>query len=240
MSKTKCPQCGERVKDAWAACQYCGAGLLPLSMDIANAGKQKTATGTKPLVIRPSHLEMELQRQGFSIVSQTQDRMVAVRKKRHKVIDGTDVVFVQSVANLRRSQIVEDIPRLTREAARLDPTRLRPRGWWRRFTAVVSVYLARVVEPDAEDLCRSIQAVNQPGFVLLPVAYDSTTGTTSFRRETDWQALGSSTLGAHYYPKLRFVAQRLLEPDLAPEKEPAMDYSIYHRSAEEWSEIFGD
>jgi hypothetical protein len=148
---------------------------------------------------------------GFTVVSGSDGQIAAVRQKWHWAgLTASKVnylVYLRSVSVLTSGEITADRDRLAKDARELDRSRL-PRGW--RGAVLVPVYLADQVEPTAGDLCASKPAL---GFAYFPAALDTTTGKTFFLRKTQFW-------GWQCYPWLRFIAQRLLDPEHAKKRKP--------------------
>ncbi|MHB0915103.1 MAG: hypothetical protein ACYC57_10765 [Thermoleophilia bacterium] len=154
-----------------------------------------------------------LERMGYAIVEAGTDRIVAVRNKWYWDCIATNVtfaVFVQVVTSLDAARIEADVDRLIAEVDDLDPSKL-PQGL-QKGRVVLPVYVAVSVTPDARAKLNSEMKLRFATLVF-PAALDSGTGEVFYLRTTP-------VFGSVYYSKLRFVAQSLLEPGEAPNKEP--------------------
>lgn len=157
--------------------------------------------------------QAELSRLGFDTVSQEVGQIVAVRQKWYWDVMAsklTQVVFVWAVAALTESDLRSDFGRLREYALRLDPSRL-PRGFQKGFAAI-PVYLADQVDPGAQRLLAEKPSVGF-GSIYFPAARDETTGAAHVTPNT-------AVVGRAFTPKLRFIAQRVVDPEHAPEREP--------------------
>jgi len=161
----------------------------------------------------------ELRRLGYSIASETECEIVGVRNVWHwdaAATNMTYVVFLRATGPLSRSGIEAEYPRMIETARGLDPSRL-PLGF-QHGRMIVPVYSADRVEHDAVALIEAPQPMRF-GEQVFPVAFDRSTGTAHYLRSTRlW--------GAGYAPKLRFLAQRLVEPESAPAREPLSWFMI--------------
>ena len=161
----------------------------------------------------------ELEKLGYAILSQTDDEIIAVRRKWFWDCIATNltmVLFVQAVETLTAARIEADAARMIARAKEADPSSL-PLGF-QHGRAVVLVYLAGRVEPDAQLLCSSSQKMRF-SVMFFPAALDQSSGRAYYLRSTPFW-------GSLYFGKLRYPVQRLLEPAAAPEHEPASVYGI--------------
>ena len=161
----------------------------------------------------------ELERLGYSIVSESDDEVVGVLSKWYwdaLVTKLTTVVFVRSLPVLTASDIRADAIRMTAAAKGLDPSRL-PQGLQKK-RAAIAIYLAETVEPDARQICESTQPIRLAA-LFYPAAFEFSSRTALYSGATPlW--------GGVFYAKLRYVVQRLLEPDVAPDKEPVSVFGV--------------
>jgi hypothetical protein len=161
----------------------------------------------------------ELERLGYSIVSESDQEIVGVLSKWYwdaLATKLTSVVFVRSLPVLTASEIRADAVRMTAAAKGFDPSRL-PQGL-QKNRAAIAVYLAETVEPDARQICESPQPIRLAA-LFYPAALESSSGTVLYSGATPlW--------GGVFYAKLRYVVQRLLEPDAAPAKEPVSAFGV--------------
>ena len=155
----------------------------------------------------------ELLRLGYSIVSESDHEVVGVRNVWHWDVIATNmtyVVYLRATGPLSRANIESEYRRMIEQARQLDPSRI-PRGLQHGRT-IVPVYMADSVDQDAVLLLESASPMRFAEQVF-PMAFDRSARRAYYLRSTRiW--------GAAYVPKLRFLAQRLLEPASAPEKEP--------------------
>ena len=155
----------------------------------------------------------ELERLGYSIVSESDAEVVGFRRKRHWDVLGiaqTSVVFLRATGLLTSAAIQVEAGELIARAHELNPSRL-PVGV-RNGMPVVVAYFADSVALDAQRLCESTQLF-RPGALFFPAALDQSTGRPYYCESTPvW--------GAAYSGKLRFLVQRMLVPECAPLREP--------------------
>lgn len=155
----------------------------------------------------------ELLQLGYTIVTDDATQLVALRSKWHwdcvasKI---TFVVYVRPVERLTAQMIAADREPLIAHAKALDPSKLPP--GFQKGLAVVPVYIADVVEPDARLVLEGEQAFAM-GIFYFPAAFDRASGSALFLRRTP-------VLGWVLFSKLRHVAGRLLEPAQTPSREP--------------------
>ena len=155
----------------------------------------------------------ELQRLGFDVVSRSESEVVATRGKWYWDCTFTHlrlVVFLEATGTLRAADIAGREDDRVAQAEALDPrsafTNLQ------HGRAILQVYVAERVEPDAQVLCESTRDVRM-SVICFPAALDRSTGKAYFRRKGRFW-------GGIYMVKLRFVAGRLLEPAAAPARAP--------------------
>jgi hypothetical protein len=149
-----------------------------------------------------------LESMGFRVLEEQADQLVAVRSRWHlecMLTKLTYVVFVRRVGVLTAAEIDADRERLAARARSLDPSAL-PRGF-QKGVAVLTVYLAERVEPDARALCARKPQLRF-AFFYLPAARDASAGESFYLRSTPaW--------GMIYYGKFRHLVRRLLDPALS-------------------------
>jgi len=155
----------------------------------------------------------ELERLQFKIVKESDDSIIAFRKKWHwdcLFTRLTYVVFVRKVAKLDLETIERDRNELSGEAKRLDSP-LIPRGFQKGF-AVLTFYLAETIDDSARERLTTKPKVRF-AFFYLPSALDQKTGKTYYLQDTPiW--------GYIYYGKFRYLTQRLLNPASPTGTEP--------------------
>jgi len=162
----------------------------------------------------------ELTRLGYAIVSQGDEGIVATRSAWYLDAIASrlrSVVFVRSVRVLGTSELAQDKERLLAMARELLPSRL-PR-WLQKSRAVVVVYLADEVDPDARALCEAPQALGPFESLFYPAALDRSSGATYC-----WK--GTPLWGGVYFSKLRFLVRRLTEPTAPPMREPVSVFGV--------------
>jgi len=149
-----------------------------------------------------------LESMGFRVLEEQADQLVAVRTRWHlecMFTKLTYVVFVRRVGVLSASEIDADRERLAARARSLDPSAL-PRGF-QKGVAVLTVYLAERVEPDARELCARKPRLRF-AFFYLPAARDVSAGESFYLHTTPaW--------GMIYYGKFRHLVRRLLDPAIS-------------------------
>ena len=161
----------------------------------------------------------ELERLGFNIVAADAREVIGIRQRWHLdclFTKLTYVVAVRRVERLSAAQIEEDRLGLSERARRLDPSRL-PRGF-QKGVAVLTAYVADVVEPDARELCARKPKVRF-AFFYLPGVLEPATGIATFLRQTPaW--------GGIYFAKFRHLLGRLLEPARTAAAAPISVFGI--------------
>jgi hypothetical protein len=155
----------------------------------------------------------ELEGQGFKIVEESPETLVAVRQRWHwdcVFSKLTAVVFVRRVGTLTTTQLETDRAELEARAKNLDPSIL-PRGF-QKGTAVLTAYIADQIEEGARALCEQKPRVRFAWF-YLPGVLNLATGQAHFLRTTPlW--------GAIFFGKFRYILGRLLEPKSVIGREP--------------------
>lgn len=163
----------------------------------------------------------ELERLGYSIVEQSEYEVVGVRSKWYWDCFATNmtvVVFVRATGPLHAVHIQSQTEATIARAKQLDPFRL-PVGF-QHGRAVVPVYLADGLQPDAQYLCASEQPMRY-GVQFFPAALDKTTGQAHYLRTTPiW--------GAVYFAKWRYLVQHLIEPHNAEDREPISKFGTVY------------
>lgn len=155
----------------------------------------------------------ELKRLGYTIVHEAEDHVVAVRKKWHWdcfFTKLTTIVSLRKVDKLESKDIEIDREKLAEDWKSYDSDIL-PRGL-QRGVAVLPVYLAGEVGEEAHKDCTTAPRMRWAYF-FVPACYDESTDEALFLKS-------NPVWGRMYYPKFRFLWQRLLTPDDAPPKEP--------------------
>ena len=173
----------------------------------------------------------ELRRLGYSIASESDCSLIAVRNVWHwdaMATNMTYVVFLRATGTLSRQNIESEYERMLESARELGPLRL-PRGFQHGRT-VVPVYIADSIEPDAVALLETAQPMRFAEFVF-PVGLDRSSGRAHYLR-------GTSVWGAFYLPKLRFLAHRLVGPQAASESEPVSRLGVVFTVATGLSLLF--
>jgi hypothetical protein len=155
----------------------------------------------------------EMERLGYAIVSQSDSQVVGVRTRWFWdcfATSLTTVIFVRSVEALTAPLVEEEGRRMVAQARDIDPSSL-PLGF-QKGRAVVAIYVADQVAPDAQRLCNSPQPVRF-ATLFFPAALERSSGQVHYLRRTPmW--------GGVYFGKLRYPVQRLIDPANALEKEP--------------------
>lgn len=155
----------------------------------------------------------ELERLDFQILQADQDRIVARRRSFYWECFLTFVnytIFVQRVKSLSAETILHDRDRLIPESKELNRSRL-PRGM-QSGNAILVVYVADRVQPDAQKLCERQGKLGFAEF-YVPAALDLEQNAAFLIQKTPaW--------GAIYYGKFRYILARLLSPQGAPNQEP--------------------
>ncbi|MDR3687412.1 MAG: hypothetical protein P4L93_10695 [Coriobacteriia bacterium] len=162
----------------------------------------------------------ELTRLGYAIVSQDDREIVATRSAWYPDAIATrlrSVVFVRPVTVLDMSIVTRDRARMLAEARELLPSVL-PR-WLQKSRAVVAVYLADVVDPEARAFCVSPQALGPFESLFYAAALDRSSGASYY-----WQ--GAPLWGGVYFSKLRFLVRRLTGPTAEPAREPVSVFGV--------------
>ena len=160
----------------------------------------------------------ELDELGYTIVSETDSEIVAVRIKWYwdVVMSGLPfVVLVQSVPTLTKERIRADAGRInaaSRELIDLAPSKVPSFVASRDRRMVLALWAADTVEPAAA------QALGEGVFLegsgaFFPFALERSSGTLFYwKRSPLW--------GRVYAGKIRYHARRILDPATAPSKEP--------------------
>ena len=164
---------------------------------------------------------IELEKLGYAIISQTGNEIIGVRRKWFWDCFATNltmVIFVQTIESLTAARIDEDAARMIARARDVDPSSL-PLGF-QKGRAIISVYLAGQVEPDAQRLCSSPQKLRY-ATMFFPAAMDQSTGSVHYLRTTPF-------LGSFYFGKLRYPVQHILESTNAPGQEPLSIFGIVY------------
>jgi hypothetical protein len=162
----------------------------------------------------------ELTRLGYAIVSQDDEGIVATRSAWYPDAIATwlrSVVFIRPVTVLDMSILTEDRAHMLEAARELLPS-LLPR-WLQKSRAVVAVYLADAVDPDAKAFCESPQALAPFESLFYPAALDRSSGASYY-----WQ--GTPVWGGVYFSKLRFLVRRLTGPTPEPALEPVSVFGV--------------
>ena len=158
----------------------------------------------------------ELTRLGYAIVSQDDEGVVATRSAWYPDAIASRlrcVVFVRPVTVLDVSILTQDRAHMLTVARELLPSVL-PR-WLQKSRAVVAVYLADAVDPDARAFCESPQALGPFESLFYPAALDRSSGASYY-----WQ--GTPLWGGVYFSKLRFLVRRLTGPTAEPARNERM------------------
>jgi hypothetical protein len=162
---------------------------------------------------------LELGRLQFKEISNTDDSIIALRKKWYwdcLFTRLTTVAFIRKVDQLSGEMIEKDRLDLSNQAKKLDSS-LLPRGF-QKGVAVLTIYLAQNVDASAQEKCLTKPKVRF-AFFYLPSALEQSTGKTFILKETPiW--------GFIYYGKLKYLSQRLLSPSEVPPKEPLSSVGI--------------
>ncbi|MGG6269555.1 hypothetical protein ACQ4M3_33035 [Leptolyngbya sp. AN03gr2] len=163
--------------------------------------------------------QAELERLDFQILQADQDRIIASRRSFYWECLLTFVnytVFVQRVRSLSAEMILNDRDRLIPESKQLNQSSI-PRGL-QSGNAILVVYVADRVEPDAQKLCERQGKLGFAEF-YVPAALDLE-GNAAFliQKTPAW--------GAIYYCKFRYILARLLSPQGTPSQEPRSTLGI--------------
>lgn len=157
--------------------------------------------------------QAELERLGFKILEAERNTLIASRRSFYWDCILTFVnytVFVQRVTTLSAEMILSDRDRLISESKQINRSSL-PRGM-QSGNAVLVVYVADRVNPDAQELCERQGRLGFAQF-YVPAALDLNQNAAFLIRKTPiW--------GAVYYSKFRYVLARLLSPQGTPNQEP--------------------
>jgi hypothetical protein len=155
----------------------------------------------------------ELERQGYSIVSESPHEVVATRGKWYWDSIATHVLFVvflRRTGPLSAANIASETERMVARAKELDRFPL-PVGF-QHGRAIVPVYIADSVEPDAREQCVAMQPMRFGSFVF-PAALDLAANQAFYLPKTPmW--------GGIYYGKLRWLAKRLVGEAGVADREP--------------------
>ncbi|BAU10881.1 hypothetical protein LEP3755_13730 [Leptolyngbya sp. NIES-3755] len=155
----------------------------------------------------------ELERLDFKILQADQDRIVASRRSFYWECLFTYVnytIFVQRVNELSLERMMNDRDRLIPESKELNRSRL-PRGM-QSGNAILVVYVADRVQPDAQKLCERQGKLGFAEF-YVPAALD-------LERNAAFLIQKTPAWGAIYYCKFRHILARLLSPQGTPNQEP--------------------
>jgi hypothetical protein len=146
----------------------------------------------------------ELERLGFSIISESPDELVALHP---------DLQLAPFVARMPHTVIVRRLAHLTLADLSADLAALRTHP--RRSRVTIPVYLVDRADPDARRFVTEGAAVTQLplGGRLFPVIHERETGAGTFYA-------GTRPLGALTFPQLHFLARRLLRPWLVVPARP--------------------
>ncbi len=160
-----------------------------------------------------------LEKLGYTLAAQSEKDTVAIRRKWYwecLLTNLTFILYVREVDTLTAAMIEADTNRMIAQAPQWDPSSL-PRGF-QKGRAVIAVYLAGQVAPDAVQLCNKSQKPRFASF-FFPAALDRSTNRPYYLHTTPlW--------GGVYYGKFRYAVQRLIDPANAPEKEPLSIYGL--------------
>ncbi|GAP98419.1 hypothetical protein [Leptolyngbya sp. NIES-2104] len=163
--------------------------------------------------------QAELERLGFQILQAEQDRIVAGRRSFYWECFLTYVnytIFVQRVDKLSAAMMMNDRDRLIPESKQVNLSPI-PRGL-QSGNAVLVVYVADRVEPDAQELCERQGKLGFAEF-YVPAALD-------LERNTGFLIQKTPAWGAVYYPRFRYILSRLLSPQGTPNQEPLSKLGI--------------
>jgi hypothetical protein len=173
----------------------------------------RLADATRPrlrgLVMSLQPQKAELERLGFRVLSATDDMVVATRTHFHWDCFFTFVsyhVVVRRVPVLTAETIVKDRKAHMREARKHDRN-LLPRGI-HKSRALILAYVAGRSMPQARQLCETPSRAHLAA-TFMPAVLD-------LGAQHAWYFRDLRLWGAVCIPKLRYLVQRLLEPQLEP------------------------
>jgi len=155
----------------------------------------------------------ELERLDFKILEADHDRIVASRRSFYWECLLTYLnytIFVQRVNELSLERMMNDRDRLIPESKELNRSRL-PRGM-QSGNAILVVYIADRVQPDAQNLCERQGKLGFAEF-YVPAALD-------LKQNAAFLIQKTPAWGAIYYSKFRYILARLLSPQGTPNQEP--------------------
>ncbi|MBE9012633.1 hypothetical protein IQ250_20750 [Pseudanabaenaceae cyanobacterium LEGE 13415] len=161
----------------------------------------------------------ELERLGFQILQEEPNRIIASRRSFYWECLLTYVnytLFVQRVNELSAEMMISDRDRFIPESKQVNLSPI-PRGL-QSGNAVLVVYVADRVKPDAQKMCERQGKLKFAEF-YIPAALDLERNVAFLIRKTPaW--------GAIYYPKFKYILARLLSPQGIPNQEPLSTLGI--------------
>jgi hypothetical protein len=155
----------------------------------------------------------ELKQMGYSIAHKSDSELVGVRSKWYLDCYATKltlIVFVKHIASLDENKIKDDIEKAIALSETYDKSFL-PLGF-QRGRAVIPIYLSNDVSPGVKTFCSDPQPVRF-SLIVFPAVFDLSYKTVHYLRKTP-------IIGSVYFPKLRYLVQRLIDPAKAAKKEP--------------------